>query len=613
MTQLPSPPRPVGGRGTRPIPLPPGAAPRRAAAPRHPFRNSVLLAILAVAVLGLLVGLAFLDSWTNLGVSWGPDLTPVAQADVQPMGINVFLDKEVEPEKIEQTLQMVRRGGYNWVRQAFPWHDIEIAGKGDFTDTRDGRNVSAWAKYDAIVDRATALGLHILARIDAPPGWVHPDGVVSHAPPQNVQDFADFVAAVVGRYKGKIRYFQLWNEPNLIGEWGGPPDAQAYTALLKAAYLAAKQANPDAQILMAPLAPTEERGPDNISDLIYLQQMYDAGAKDYFDIANVMVYGLGYPPGERRTDLKRLNFSRPVLTRRIMERNGDGGKAVWASEYAWISLPPDWTGKPSTWGQSVSAEMQAQYLVEGYERARAEWPWMGVMFVWNFRDPAPLPNEPATYFQIVNDDFTPRPAYTALQDYSRRFPVADTGAHLPNSPALNLRMSWRGNGPSLAASTVITATSPDGQGSITFQGNRLDLLIRAPDHPTPVHLLLDGQPAPGWPTTDTNKGRAVLPAAGAAAPPHIAADADWTARTGSPVWRLTAVDGLDGTAPHQLVFHTEVETDTLTLAGFVVSREPPAAWGVAFAFGYGALTLLLVWLVWRLLTNLAAIPAAVRR
>jgi hypothetical protein len=82
---------------------------------------------------------------------------------------------------------------------------------------------------------------------------------------------------------------------------------------------------------------------------------------------------------------------------------------------------------------------------------------------------------------------------------------------------------------------------------------------------------------------------------------------------GVPVWRLTTVDGLSADTPHQLVFHTEVETDTLTLVGFVVSREPPAAWGWAFPFGYGVLTLLLVWIIGRLLTNLAAIPAAVRR
>ena len=160
-----------------------------------------------------------------------------------------------------------------------------------------------------------------------------------------------------------------------------------YTALLKAAYLAAKAANPAAVILMAPLAPTDERGPANISDLIYLQQMYDAGAKDYFDIANVMVYGLGYPPDDRRTDFKRLNFSRPILTRQIMERNGDGGKAVWASEYAWISLPPGWTGKPSHLGR-VGVGGAAGAISGGrLRRARAEWPWMGVMFVWNFRDP----------------------------------------------------------------------------------------------------------------------------------------------------------------------------------------------------------------------------------
>src|SRR6266542_3148139 len=90
------------------------------------------------------------------------------------------------------------------------------------------------------------------------------------------------------------------------------------------------------------------------------------------------------PPDERRTDLKRLNFSRPILLRRVMEKYNDTHKPIWISEYAWISLPPDFKGDPSKniWGKSVDEQTQARYLVEGYERAMSEWPWMGVMAVW---------------------------------------------------------------------------------------------------------------------------------------------------------------------------------------------------------------------------------------
>ena len=50
-----------------------------------------------------------------------------------------------------------------------------------------------------------------------------------------MQDFADFVAAVVSRYHGRIRYYQIWNEPNIYPEWGsGTINPEAYVELLKA-------------------------------------------------------------------------------------------------------------------------------------------------------------------------------------------------------------------------------------------------------------------------------------------------------------------------------------------------------------------------------------------
>jgi hypothetical protein len=68
-----------------------------------------------------------------------------------PYGVNTFLEQEVEEAKRDRTLRMIAEAGFTWIRQEFPWADIEIHGKGDFQDRRHQPERSAWDKYDAIV------------------------------------------------------------------------------------------------------------------------------------------------------------------------------------------------------------------------------------------------------------------------------------------------------------------------------------------------------------------------------------------------------------------------------------------------------------------------------
>lgn len=410
----------------------------------NPVARSVAALLLFLASLGGLTLTAYGDQLENGGISYSAPAQPVSHTAVNPLGVNTFLEKEVDPDNVVRSLDMVRDGGFQWIRQGFSWNDIEISAKGNFTDTRNANNVrSSWEKYDFIVDEAVRHNVNIIARIDSPPVWARMPGddveTYRKGPPAHNEDYADFVRTVATRYKGKIKYFQLWNEPNLVGEWGGHPVSPAeYTALLKAGYEAVKSVDPQATVISAALAPTAENSVANLNDVLFLEGMYRAGAAPYFDILSTMLYGLGQPPDERRTDLKRLNFSRPILLHEVMERNGDARKPIWISEYAWISLPDGWQAEcariadriskkqedPSQacggniWGRSVDEETQARWEVEGYQRARSEWPWMGVMAVWYLREPAPNPKEPANFFAIVNPDYSPRPAYIALKDYS---------------------------------------------------------------------------------------------------------------------------------------------------------------------------------------------------
>jgi len=268
---------------------------------------------------------------------------PINYADVNPFGINTFLQEEVELSKREKQVQLIAAAGFHWIRQEFTWEDIEIHGKGDFIDRRnDPDGIDAWAKYDHIVELAEQYNLEIITRLSNPPAWSRVQGneIGAKAPPDELADYGDFVAAVVSRYAGRVTFFQIWNEPNVEEEWGKQPiDPERYTELLCLAYGRAKEANPQAVILSGALAPTLELSEQGLSDLIFLQRMYDAGAADCFDIMSVQGYGLWSGPTDQRQRPTHINYSRNVLVRDLMVQNGDAHKAIWISEMNWNPVP----------------------------------------------------------------------------------------------------------------------------------------------------------------------------------------------------------------------------------------------------------------------------------
>lgn len=371
----------------------------------------------------------YATNWTRPLPDTRPD-APIAYSGVSPLGVNTFLEQEVEPAKRERQMQMIAAAGFKWIRQEFAWADIEIAAKGDFTDLRnDPRGVDAWAKYDDIVALAQKYDVQVVARLTSPPAWSRHDGTArgAFAPPDNVSDYADFIEATLRRYKGRLRFVQIWNEPNLTPEWGDCPtcgvDPEAYTRLLCAAYERAKSVDPEAVIISGALGQTLtlNRFPPTggINEFVFLQRMYDAGAGRCFDILSVNDYGLGSGPTDRRLRFNITNFARPMYLRDVMVKNGDERKPIWIAEVGWNAVPNDPT--IIQWGEfgQVTPEQQGEYLVRAYRRIQAEWPWVGVAFTWFFKPADEHERNQAKYhFRLVNPDFTPLPAYEAIKQYA---------------------------------------------------------------------------------------------------------------------------------------------------------------------------------------------------
>ncbi len=320
-------------------------------------------------------------------------------------GVNVALEQYSDAD-LARVIRVIREAGLTLVRQHFYWNAIEPR-----------RNEFAWTRWDRLVDTASASGLELVAVLDTSPEWARSemDRPVVTAPPADVNDYARFVAAFVTRYGERVRHIQIWDNPNVHPFWGRRnADPLDYAALLRAGATSARAVDPRVRILAAGLAPNGEliRGHPDYSDVLFLRGLYQAGAREDFDIVAVKPYGMWSGPEDRRVDKDVFNFSRAILLREEMLAYGDAAKPVWAVEFGWNALPADWRGAPSPWGTDTEA-VQSARLADAVARARSEWAWMPVLIAQTFQPNAPA-DDPLWGFALVDKNLQPRPLFDAL-------------------------------------------------------------------------------------------------------------------------------------------------------------------------------------------------------
>lgn len=337
-------------------------------------------------------------------------------------GAQAFLWWRVETA--HRDLGMMRDAGLTWVKQTFAWRDIESTGKGKFN----------WENADRAVLLANQFGIDILARVDNAPDWAAP-GCFNPAkkqmgPAKNMQDWLDFLDALVKRYKGRIRAYSIWNEPNLAREWcGRPPNPAEYAALLKASYAKIKSIDPNAIVVSAGLTPTSTYNDEAMPDEMFLAKMYDAmknNSTGYFDALGLHAPGYKAPP-EMSPDevVKNPNYNNgePVTgrvycfrhvedLRKIMVARGDANKQVVILEFGWTMDP---IHKEYSWF-AVDESTHGQYIVRAFQWAKQNWsPWIGAMFVIYMANPDWTENTEEYWWAITKPDGTPRGAYVRIK------------------------------------------------------------------------------------------------------------------------------------------------------------------------------------------------------
>jgi hypothetical protein len=305
----------------------------------------------------------------------------------------------------------------------------------DWESTQPVPGSFAWefgldSDLDHFLTAARANGLQLIVRLD-----VRLDRRASRiGRPGNIQpaELEAFASGVAARARGIAAAYEIFNEPNLYYEWGGPPNPAAYARLLAAAARGIRRADPDALVISAGLAPHTGGYGGNMEDVDFLRGMYAAGARGTFDVLGIHPYGGNTSP-DRNPNGCGICFRRAELYRQVMVEHGDGDTPVWITEFGYLHTTTVDLGQYN-W-LKLSPQQQAANLVGAFQYAYRHWPWLSGMVVFNL-DFSTVPWTPpymgAYWFSLLNPDRTPRPAYFALRDMAK--PGAGVVPRRPPAP-----------------------------------------------------------------------------------------------------------------------------------------------------------------------------------
>ena len=185
-----------------------------------------------------------------------------------------------------------------------------------------------WRMLDRTVALADSHGVEVLYTMGRSPQWAsarphdmgrnpnaEPGGM---AEPRDLEDWRNYVRTVATRYKGRIKAYEIWNEPNLPNFYSGTPEAMVNLA--REAYTVLKQVDPSA-LVVSPSAV----GP---TGLPWLQQYFELGGGKYADVIGYHFYVRGQDPEVMLDFIKQVH--------EITAKYGVSDKPLWNTEAGWL-------------------------------------------------------------------------------------------------------------------------------------------------------------------------------------------------------------------------------------------------------------------------------------
>ncbi|MCL2711212.1 MAG: glycoside hydrolase family 5 protein [Planctomycetaceae bacterium] len=212
------------------------------------------------------------------------------------------------------TMDFAVKGGFGMIRDELYWASVERE-----------RGVLALPEYARYVDLALEKGLEPLIILNYS-NRLYDNNDFPHSD-EAVAAFANYARFIAEQFKGKVKYFEVWNEWFIAcgmrhAERGGNNTPENYVKLLQATYEAIKSVNPDAVVIGGGGDHPNYHRPQ-------MEALFKLGVMDYCDAFSIHPYRQPRTPEESGLVEEVLGFAE------MMRQHGVESPKLWLTEIGW--------------------------------------------------------------------------------------------------------------------------------------------------------------------------------------------------------------------------------------------------------------------------------------
>ncbi len=288
----------------------------------------------------------------------------------------------------DQEMEVLAAGlcGAKIIRTGVGWEGLEPQkGKWDFS------------LMDRLVDLYGKDGMELQAMLAFTPKWAAPpeaqnskDWLDWNRAVPDMEAWKEYARTVAKHYDGKIRYWEVWNEPDLFGFFRGSRDD--YLKMMKAAYQEIKSVDKDLQVLtggFASLDPHPGKKDPEFHDIVIKE------GEGFYDIHAFHQHG-NFDSFQKIVDGKMLEIRKSL----------NSAKPLYFNETAIHSLGDS---------QRNQAEVLVKKLLFGKARGAMGYNW------YDLRDDGFDPRDAEHNMGLLTNDFYPKAAYPAYNSLVLNF------------------------------------------------------------------------------------------------------------------------------------------------------------------------------------------------
>lgn len=290
-----------------------------------------------------------------------------------------------------------------------------------------------WSRLDLYVDYCLDHNIEPLVLFGGTPQWAMPKGVdpkVDHAyarypaAEEHAAAFERFVYNLGKRYRGRVRYYEFWNEANGYGWYTAlldPPSysrADLYVPWMKRAYKALKKGDPTAMMSTTGIDDNGQEG----HGANFLRAIYEEGGKGHFDAVADHPYSAG------EFDAWKMDGIRKVL-----DENGDQHVDVWITEFGYPMDEdrfPQYSDYIRSYFDTLSQDKYSYVTIATWHTAN-EFPW-------------------EHGYGLTFPDLSPKPPLQTWVDYPKPARPAITDIKVEDRTPTSARIAFNTNMPARA-------------------------------------------------------------------------------------------------------------------------------------------------------------------